>query len=150
MIHLQLIRSDIERISKTVSDLRAASQEAGINRPAAMAQYLSQFYTGLESCLEKKLKLKAIDLPAKNDRYHQALLKLALEEGLLPPSCTKIAPDLLSFRHFARHAYGADFQPQILDQKAKDTEKAWSEIKLLWKAELESSVETGGTKDPAQ
>jgi hypothetical protein len=136
---LQGIKSDIERISKTVADLGAASQEPGLNRPAAMAQYLSQFYTGLESCLEKKLKLKAIDLPTKTDRYHKALLKLSLDEGLLLPSCAHITTDLLSFRHFARHAYGADFQPKILDQKAIDTEKAWSEIKSLWQAELEKS-----------
>jgi hypothetical protein len=54
------IQSDIERISQTVADLMTATTEPGFNQAPSIAQHLSFFYTGLESCLEKKFKLKPL------------------------------------------------------------------------------------------
>ncbi len=128
------IKSDIERISKTVADLLTATTEPGFNQAPAIAQYLSQFYTGLESCLEKKLKLAGIAAPAKTDRYHQALLLQAITANLIPPSCAPVIKDLLGFRHFARHGYGAEFRLDEIKQKAANVEKAWKEMKVYWEA----------------
>jgi hypothetical protein len=86
----EAIRVDIERTSKTIADLQTAASESGFNQVPALAQFLSQFYTGLESCLEKKLKEASILLPDKDDRYHKALLSRAISSKLIPPSCTDV------------------------------------------------------------
>jgi hypothetical protein len=126
------IASDIERLSRTIADLKTAASEPGFNQVPALAQFLSQFYTGLESCLEKKLKLASIEVPAKDDRHHKALLLRSIESKLIPPSCTDAIVDLLGFRHFARHGYGAEFRADEVKQKAANIEKAWSEMKSFW------------------
>ena len=128
------IKSDIERISKTIADLKTAATEPGFNQIPALAQFLSQFYTGLESCLEKKLKLAGLDVPAKGETYHKALLLQAIHSKLIPPSCANDVVDLLGFRHFARHGYGAEFRADEVKQKATNAEKTWNELKALWEA----------------
>jgi hypothetical protein len=128
------IKSDIERISKTIDDLKTAAAEPGFNQVPALAQFLSQFYTGLESCLEKKLKLAGIEVPAKTEKYHKALLLQAIESRLIPESCANDIVDLLGFRHFARHGYGAEFRADEVKQKAANAEKAWGELKAHWQA----------------
>jgi hypothetical protein len=126
------ITSDIERLSGTVADLKTAASEPGFNQVPALAQFLSQFYTGLESCLEKKLKLAGIEVPAKDDRHPKTLLLRAIESKLIPSSCTDAIVDLLGFRHFARHGYGAEFRADEVRQKAAHVEKVWSEMKSFW------------------
>jgi hypothetical protein len=95
---------------------------------------LSQFYTGLESCLEKKLKRAGIEVLDKTDKYHQALLFQAIKSNLIPAACEAEIKDLLGFRHFARHGYGAEFRLDEVKQKAANVEKAWKEINFYWKA----------------
>lgn len=129
------IKSDIERISKTVTDLMTATTEPGFNQAPAIAQFLSQFYTGLESCLEKKLKLAGIETPGKTDKFHQALLAQAIKSDLVPASCAQEIKDLLGFRHFARHGYGAEFRLDEVKQKAANVEKAWNEMNAYWEAQ---------------
>jgi len=126
------IASDIERISKTIADLKTSAAEPGFNQVPALAQLLSQFYTGLESCLEKKLKLAGAGMPAKSENYHKALLLRAIESRLIPPSSTDVIVDLLGFRHFARHGYGAEFRAEEVRNKALNAEKAWNEIRSSW------------------
>jgi hypothetical protein len=135
----EAITMDIERISKTIADLQTAANESGFNQVPALAQYLSQFYTGLESCLEKKLKEAGIPLPDKDDRYHKALLGRAISSKFIPPSCTDITLDLLGFRHFARHGYGANFRPDEVRLKAEHAAKAWGELKAYWASPEPSS-----------
>ena len=126
------IQCDIERISKTVADLKTATTEPGFNQAPAIAQFLSQFYSGLESCLEKKLKLTGIETPGKTDKFHQALLSQAIESGLIPASCVAEIKDLLGFRHSARHGCGAEFRLDEIKQKAGNVEKAWKEMNAHW------------------
>lgn len=125
----EAIQKDIERLSKTVHDLKLAGEEPGFNQSAALAQYLSQFYTGLESCLEKKFKLAKMDLPEKSSQYHKELLTLAIKSQSVPPQCSEFLFDLLFFRHFARHGYGSDYRLGEVKDKAAKAQGLWPALK---------------------
>lgn len=135
------IQSDIERVSKTISDLKTAIREPGFNQAPAIAQLLGQFYTGLESCLEKKLKLAGLAVPDKTDKFHRALLMEAIKGSFIPPACVDDVVDLLAFRHFVRHGYGAEFRIDEVKQKAASAEKTWNVLKPLWNASLDRERE---------
>ena len=136
----EAIQNDVQRISKVVAELKMAATEPGINQAPALAQYLSQFYTGLESCLEKKFKLVKIQLPGKSNQYHKDLLTLAIESKLVPENYADFLDDLLTFRHFARHGYGAEFRVDEVRDKAANTEKAWTELKPILEGPLPDGI----------
>jgi hypothetical protein len=126
-----------------------ATTEPGFNQAPSIAQHLSFFYTGLESCLEKKFKLSGIGAPDKTDKYHQAILAQAIESKILPPSCAPELKDLLGFRHIARHGYGLRFRLEEVKYKAATAGKVWKEITDYWEAQKAGANPNAWMKDVA-
>ncbi len=117
----------MELLSKKIDNLRAAAFEPGFNQAPALTQYLCQFYTGLESCLEKILKMAKIAGPAKSENHHRKRLNLV-----------DLLDDLLSFRHFARHGYGVELKGKEILEKAAITERLWPELRTWIESYLTS------------
>ena len=102
---LEAIRNDLARLSQNIERLKLSQSESSTDwfKSVGQAQLLSQYYTGLESCFEKGLKLMGVEVPDKSSRYHKEILTLALHHHLAPGEELEHLSDLLSFRHFVRH-----------------------------------------------
>jgi hypothetical protein len=91
--------------------------------PAALALAavaLHGWYTGLESILERIARQLDREVP-EGDRWHRELLAQASAEiprvrpPVLPREVVPELRELLSFRHFFRHAYGIVLDPVRID-----------------------------------
>lgn len=77
------------------------------------------WYTGLEALLERVVRAIDQEVPS-GEGSHRALLSQALTEieGLrppvLPPALERDLLSLLAFRHFFRHAYAVELDPEKL------------------------------------
>lgn len=84
---------------------------------AAAALALERAYTALESILERATRTLEGEAPSGPD-WHRRLLDGALlaidrvRPALLGQTSYGAADELLRFRHFLRHAYSADLDPQ--------------------------------------
>lgn len=125
------IKEDIARISKTVEKLASPelSQASEWVSTTARAQLVGQFYTGLESCFEKILKLLACPVTSGNEQFHKELLLAAGKAELFLSEHEVLLKDLLGFRHFSRHGYGMDLRGEEIQAKALLIEKAWPSLK---------------------
>lgn len=121
---LNALRSDI-------ADDRAALArrlDQAVARPAAMgddadlayvALALQHAYSAIESILERVVRHLDGALPTGTDS-HRALLARAARtiEGVRPAilsvAALSVTRDLLRFRHFLRHDYGAELEPAQL------------------------------------
>jgi hypothetical protein len=122
------LQIDLKRIEKTIRDVTEANETPGVHRAPALAQYLSQFYTGLESSWEKALKLANQDIPDKGGQYHRKLLTCVIEAKLVPAQHIDFLDDLMSFRHFARHGYGTDYRIDEVREKAANAKQVWPDL----------------------
>jgi hypothetical protein len=144
---VEAIQKDLRLLTKTISYLKVASGEPGFNRALALTQLLSQFYTGFESCLEKTLKLAKIAAPAKSASQHRKILDQAIASKLVPDHCVDFLDDLLTFRHFGRHAYGIELRGNEILEKAMLTERFWPDLQARIKGFLPPASAEGPLKD---
>ncbi len=95
--------------------------------PAALALAawaLHGWYTALETLLERIARHLDSDLP-DGDRWHRELLSQMVVEvpglrpAVLPKAVRGDLEALLAFRHFVRHAYGADLDPDKVEAEAR-------------------------------
>jgi hypothetical protein len=87
--------------------------------PAALALAavgLHGWYTGVETILERVARLLDREVP-QGDRWHRELLAQAMvavpgvRPPIVSPELTHDLVELLTFRHFFRHAYGIVLEP---------------------------------------
>jgi NADH:ubiquinone oxidoreductase subunit C len=137
-VSAEAIRNDLDRLSQTIEHLRQSQRESSSEwfKSVGQAQLLSQYYTGLESSFEKALKLTGIDVPSNSNHYHKEILVLALQHQLVPHGELEYLSDLLSFRHFVRHAYGVEFRPEEVDQKISLSLEKWPLIRQAMEVKL--------------
>ena len=112
--------ASVERRGASVQTLaRSADDEDGATahmRTLALAYELERYYTAVESLISRAVLALDGSLPS-GDRRHSELLRAASVPvpGMRPAliSAPSVPPlrELLSFRHFARHAY--DVEPDI-------------------------------------
>jgi hypothetical protein len=116
------ITADVVTFGARIDELAALPVFS--NDPAALAQAavaLHHGYGAVESALLRVARALEGDAPGGPD-WHQALLaSMSLEiEGIRPAVLSAQAVThlrhLLSFRHFFRHAYSVDLDPQRLEE----------------------------------
>ena len=147
MTAAEAIQKDLSRLTQTVEDFKKASGERGFSPPLAQTLLLSQFYTGLESCFEKTLRLMSIPLPPKSEDHHRKLLDLAIASKIVPENCVVFLDDLRSFRHLGRHAYGMEFRGNEIMEKAVLAGRLWPELRASIKSLLPLPPDAGSLKD---
>jgi hypothetical protein len=127
----EALKNDLGRLAQNIEHLRLSQSESSSEwfKSVGQAQLLSQYYTGLESSLEKGLKLLGVEVPDKTNRYHKEILTLALQHQLVPHKEREWLSDFLSFRHFVRHGYGVEFRPEEIDQKVSQSIEKWPRIR---------------------
>lgn len=112
-----VIEADLAGIERLEAALTGADPLAGEHPAVAAAHYLSGIYSACENSFEqisRTFENHVKDLA----RWHRELLgKMFLDlrpfrPAVLPPDCRQLLSDLLSFRHFLRHVYGVDLDPQ--------------------------------------
>jgi hypothetical protein len=121
------IRVDRAAMAARVADVREVLAMWGPGPPrrpdrahlAFGAVALHAWYTALESLCERVTREIDREVPG-GDAYHRSLLSQAMTEleGLRPPVLPRELEnqlvELLSFRHFFRHAYAVEFDPAKL------------------------------------
>lgn len=115
------VRSDREAVSRWFDDLAALSlrPEADRDRLARAAWSLHHAYSGIEAILERTMRTIEGSLPEGPD-FHKALLDAAaltiegVREPLLSEPTVAALHDLRAFRHFVRHAYAVELDPERL------------------------------------
>jgi hypothetical protein len=120
------VRSDREAVSRWFDDLAALT--LGTDSPrstlaqAALAQAawaLHHAYSGIEAILERTMRTIEGSLPEGPDS-HKAVLDAAaltiegVREPLLSRPTVAALHDLRAFRHFVRHAYAVELDPERL------------------------------------
>ncbi len=75
------------------------------------------------------MKLRKQSLPDRGAHYHRELLKLAIGIQLVAVEHVDFLYDLMSFRHFTRHAYGATYRLDEIKAKAARAEQAWPDLR---------------------
>lgn len=125
------IQSDIDAADGKATALRAwtlrlaESDEAFI--PAGL---LHHFYTAVEAAVARTIKTFEGSVPAGAE-FHKHLLRLSTLEiaGLRPAVFDSrdeiVLRDLLDFRHFFRHWYGAELDRERLRILAQKAVSAW-------------------------
>lgn len=118
------VRADLSALAKQTDRARDVLTRYGDEPPPYQwmvvgAVALHAWYTGLETLLERALRMTDGDVPAGADG-HRRLLSQAmtaiddLRPALLPDDLESELGSLLAFRHFFRHAYGAELDPEKL------------------------------------
>ncbi len=115
------IAHDRAALSIHAQDARQACaglEGIAVSRPlqALGAVALHAWYTGFETLVERVVRQLDGAVP-RGDAYHRELLFAATTEvpharpAVIPSSLTDDLIELLSFRHFFRHAYGVELDP---------------------------------------
>lgn len=115
------IRSDRKALSRWLDDLAALGLQDDAHRAilAQAAWALHHAYSGIEAILERVMRSIEGSVPEGPD-YHKAVLDAAalriegVREPLLSPATVAALHDLRAFRHFVRHAYAVDLDPDRL------------------------------------
>jgi len=118
------ILADREALGTRVEHANAILQRWSSEPPeepylAFAAVTLHAWYTGLETLLERVARQIDCEVPA-GDASHRSLLSQAMTEieGLRPAVLSRALErdlvELLSFRHFFRHAYAVELDPEKL------------------------------------
>jgi len=101
-------------VARELLDRWPQSPSAGDCALAAVT--LHAWYTGLETFLERVLRQIDNEVP-RGEQWHQEVVFQATAEvpsvrpAVIDPELTNDLLQLLSFRHFFRHAYGAHLDP---------------------------------------
>lgn len=123
------IADDRAALTRCVRDLDDATTRLSITRDDRAALALCAFaihawYTGLETICERIARQLDGTVPT-GDRWHRELLtQLSVEvpgvrPAAIPRSTVTDLGSVLAFRHFFRHAYGVDLDPNRLDEEAQ-------------------------------
>lgn len=114
-------RDAMRRCIEDVRDLMDSWDDQPPQRPHLVlgAVAVHGWYTGLEALLERVARQLDGEVPV-GERWHQTLLSQAmvdlpgLRPALLPRALEGDLRALLGFRHFFRHAYGLNLDPERL------------------------------------
>jgi hypothetical protein len=122
------IAGDRDAMARRVADLgdadgRLARAPGDTAALALMAWAVHGWYTALESIMERVARELDATVPA-GDKWHRALLAQATADvpgvrpALLPRELRADLEELLAARHFLRHAYGTELDPDRLAHNA--------------------------------
>lgn len=131
------VQADRRALSARTAEARAyvdAGLEQGPpERVGALALALDRAYTALESALERVARALEGGPPEGPD-WHAELLRDAgldierVRPAVLGPPALAAAHEARRFRHFLRHAYGAEIDPARLATVAGAWLAAWDEL----------------------
>jgi hypothetical protein len=112
------IRSEFENIDRELDLIELLLRKSNQNplddieiRAAALS--LSTIYNGIEKVITYAVKDQAIPLPSASN-WHTALLELAEKRSLIDNTTRSNLLGFLAFRHFVRHAYSFEIDPEAI------------------------------------
>jgi len=111
-----------------------ADRALNAEQAAAAALAMERAYTALESILERVTRALEGGAPSGPDWHRQLLDGAAMSihkvrPALLSQRSHEAADRLMRFRHFLRHAYGADLDPRRVGELV--TELAQGQVSIL-------------------
>ncbi len=125
---LGAIRADrltLERLRNRVAEaLTEAPWSTGDRVLYLVAVSIEHYYTGCEAIAERVARAFE-GVPPPGPRWHQELLESMgyelpeIRGPLFSPTSVNSLRELLSFRHFMRHAYALDLDPMRLERLAR-------------------------------
>ena len=121
---------DFENIEKTLAQIDLIFQRKQIENIelTALGGYMQNIYRGIENTMYLLLKHKEIKL-TKDEKWHNEIVKLAVENNIISESLSMELKKYLKFRHKYIHGYGIDLDETILLPLAKEIKPLWIELK---------------------
>jgi len=124
-VELEDDRVVLVRLLNAVGSLRqpAADPRDDWMRALALAFAVERFYTATEAMLTRILRTVDGEVP-RGDAWHLDVLRAASaaipggRPALVTPDTAKELRELLKFRHLARHGYGDEPEPVLMDEHA--------------------------------
>ncbi len=125
-VHRAVLRERAARIAEGATAVEAASSRA---RCAELAHDLHGFYTAFEALGERVARDLDGDVPTGPGSHASLLQQLAVEVPgvrvrVLDPDALRQMDALRRFRHFLRHAYAVELEPEPLLARAADVAAA--------------------------
>lgn len=127
------IAADREAMAKRLEALNDAVQRPQWETDAAVSDHVGtcihHWYGGAEGILERLCRAFEGKLPA-GDRWHNQLLdQMALDLGatrgpVIAGETRDALRKVLAFRHFFRHAYAAEWEPELLEMAVGNLRRA--------------------------
>ncbi len=107
------VEFEIDRIQDLLKSLNSTRDASALNalELAGLAAIIHGFYNGVENIIKHMSRNRNLALPL-GDTWHRDLLDLSVNEKLIS---SKLAADLrefLAFRHFFRHSYSFELNPE--------------------------------------
>jgi len=147
----------LERVVESTEEaLASLSEDPGQFELHGLAAYLHQFYTGVESILERIAVGLGEGLP-RGEHWHADLLSQMAEERagerpvMIDEPLRARLKDYLDFRHFFRHAYGYTLEWNHLRWKAENLPDTLTmlrdQLRLFFEAVIGSQKIGGRTND---
>lgn len=124
------IEAEYEAIEKVISSLpnKSLSQLSELEL-AGVATLLHNFYNGIENVIKQVFQAKSLEIPV-GPSWHQNLLLVAVEKGLLSGKLTENLKEYLAFRHFFSHTYALRLQPQRLEPLTANIAAIFQKFKI--------------------
>lgn len=123
------LRADWDAVGTNRDKALSVSPSTGAPEAALVAMSLHHAYQAFESLLIRLAR--ALDLPAPTgERSHQEILDAAcleipgVRQPVVPAPARRAWQELLRFRHFLRHAYAAELDPDELRRNAARLDEA--------------------------
>ncbi|HZH87946.1 MAG TPA: hypothetical protein VFD78_02080 [Chitinophagaceae bacterium] len=133
------IKEDLTAIESVTKRLREwvkrhTTEDPGQEMCYAFAALLHHFYTGVESCLKRIIKVIDGSLPG-GEEWHRELLQAAsvpvetVRPSVIDQSLRFRLDEYRRFRHLFRNAYGHEIKWERLSILVKEAEEVFKEVK---------------------
>lgn len=119
----------MEKNDSTVAFLQEWLQKESWNTMEAIgvASVVANVYNGIETVLEL-LARKVHDKNISGGNWHKEIIYIACELGYVPQDMLHIINGMRDFRHFKRHGYDIDIEPDQIRESAPEAIQAHQAI----------------------
>jgi hypothetical protein len=107
------LEAELEQMDRALRELPKVRRVKGLSilELGGTAALLSSLYHGVENILKQGLRAIGVALPG-GDAWHRDLLQSATDSGIISVELRDRLARYMAFRHFCRHAYGFDLDPE--------------------------------------
>jgi len=139
------IKIEMSHIEHEIGLLQVLGEKNKIEEPdeieiRSIASILHSFYNGIENII-KNILLNYGELLPNDLNWHKALLSLLLKKSelrtlVISEQLKSKLDKYMGFRHFFRHAYGFQFDWEMMKDLVEDVDAVWNDFKSVVSVEM--------------
>ncbi len=114
--HGEKVAAELALLDQTLDVLEETLRRASMELPEwmAVAGFLHNIYSGIESILKLSARGASVELPAQSASSHRDLLDATERAGIISSALRERLDEYRAFRHFFVHGYGVFLDPKQL------------------------------------